>query len=132
MKYMLLLIIVLIILRKKRLERLVLKLLFVQRKLNLKEKFLSLLFNKLKKEKDIDAYVIFDADNLVHRDFLSKMNDSLNMGYSVVQGFRDTKNVSDNWLSCSYAIMYYIQNLFLNKSRYNLGKSSLLMVLVLL
>ena len=42
MKYMLLLIIVLIILRK-RLERLVLKLLFVQRKLNLKEKFLSLL-----------------------------------------------------------------------------------------
>ena len=52
------------------------------------------------------------------------MNDSLNMGYSVVQGFRDTKNVSDNWLSCSYAIMYYIQNLFLNKSRYNLGKSS--------
>ncbi len=76
MKYMLLLIIVLIILRK-RLERLVLKLLFVQRKLNLKEKFLSLLFNKLKKEKDIDAYVIFDADNLVHRDFLSKMNDSL-------------------------------------------------------
>ena len=85
---------------------------------------LNYTFNRLKDNNEIDAYVIFDADNLVHRDFLSKMNDSLNMGYSVVQGFRDTKNVSDNWLSCSYAIMYYIQNLFLNKSRYNLGKSS--------
>lgn len=93
-------------------------------KVKSKGEVLKFTFNKLKKEKDIDAYVIFDADNLVHRDFLSKMNDSLNMGYSVVQGFRDTKNVSDNWLSCSYAIMYYIQNLFLNKSRYNLGKSS--------
>lgn len=93
-------------------------------KVKSKGEVLKFTFNKLKKEKDIDAYVIFDADNLVHRDFLSKMNDSLNIGYSVVQGFRDTKNVSDNWLSCSYAIMYYIQNLFLNKSRYNLGKSS--------
>ena len=95
-------------------------------KVKSKGEVLKFTFNKLKKEKDIDAYVIFDADNLVHRDFLSKMNDSLNMGYSVVQGFRDTKNVSDNWLSCSYAIMYYIQNLFLNKSRYNVGKSSFL------
>ena len=93
-------------------------------KVKSKGEVLKFTFNKLRKEKDIDAYVIFDADNLVHKDFLSKMNDSLNMGYSVVQGFRDTKNVSDNWLSCSYAIMYYIQNLFLNKSRYNLGKSS--------
>lgn len=93
-------------------------------KVKSKGEVLKFTFNKLKKEKNIDAYVIFDADNLVHRDFLSKMNESLNMGYSVVQGFRDTKNVSDNWLSCSYAIMYYIQNLFLNKSRYNLGKSS--------
>lgn len=85
---------------------------------------LKFTFNKLKDNSDIDAYVIFDADNIVDRDFLNKMNDSLNMGYSVVQGFRDTKNVDDSWLSCSYAIMYYIQNLFLNKSRYNLGKSA--------
>lgn len=93
-------------------------------KVKSKGEVLKFTFNKLRKEKDIDAYVIFDADNLVHKDFLSKMNDSLNMGYLVIQGFRDTKNISDSWLSCSYALMYYIQNLFLNKARYNLGKSS--------
>lgn len=93
-------------------------------KVKSKGEVLRFAFEKLKKEKNIDAYVIFDADNIVHKDFLAKMNDSLNMGYSVVQGFRDTKNLNDSWLSCSYAIMYYIQNLFLNKARYNLGKSA--------
>ena len=93
-------------------------------KVKSKGEVLRFAFRKLKKEKNIDAYAIFDADNIVHKDFLSKMNDSLNMGYSVIQGFRDTKNISDSWLSCSYALMYYIQNLFLNKARYNLGKSS--------
>lgn len=93
-------------------------------KVKSKGEVLRFAFAKLKQEKNIDAYVIFDADNIVHKDFLTKMNDSLNMGYSVVQGFRDTKNLSDSWLSCSYAIMYYIQNLFLNKARYNLGKSA--------
>lgn len=93
-------------------------------KVKSKGEVLKYAFNKLKKEKNIDAYAIFDADNIVHKDFLNEMNNSLNMGYPVVQGFRDTKNISDNWLSCSYAIMYYIQNLFLNKARYNLGKSS--------
>lgn len=93
-------------------------------KVKTKGEVLRFAFGKLKKEKSIDAYVIFDADNVVHKDFLTKMNDSLNMGYSVIQGFRDTKNISDSWLSCSYAIIYYIQNLFLNKARYNLGKSA--------
>lgn len=95
-------------------------------KVKSKGEVLKFTFNKLKKEKDIDAYVIFDADNLVHSDFLNSMNDMINSGYSVAQGFRDTKNISDNWLSSSYAMLYYIQSLFINKARYNLGKSSFL------
>ena len=87
---------------------------------------LKFTFNHFKDSKDIDAYVIFDADNLVHPEFLSKMNETINEGYTVAQGFRETKNVEDNWLSCSYAMLYYLQNYFLNKSRYNLGKSSFL------
>ena len=87
---------------------------------------LKFTFNYFKDNKDIDAYVIFDADNLVHPDFLIKMNETINEGYTVAQGFRETKNVEDNWLSCSYAMLYYLQNYFLNKSRYNLGKSSFL------
>lgn len=89
-----------------------------------KGEVLKFTFNYLSGRNDIDAYIIFDADNVVHRDFIKEMNKIINDGYNVAQGFRDTKNISDNWLSSSYAILYYIQSLFVNKPRYNLGKSS--------
>ena len=72
--------------------------------------------NKMKNTK-YDAYVVFDADNLVHKDFLARMNDAYVSGHKVAQGFRDSKNLSDNWISSSYSVFYYLQNFFFNKSR---------------
>ncbi len=95
-------------------------------KVSTKGEVLKYTFDLFKDNNKIDAYAIFDADNIVHHDFLAKMNDMINSGYSVAQGFRDTKNISDNWLTSSYAILYYFQSLFLNESRYNMGKSSFL------
>ena len=88
-----------------------------------KGEVLHYIFNKFK-DKDNDAYVIFDADNLVHPDFLKHMNDSLNKGFKVAQGFRDSKNYQDNWLSGSYALFYYIQNFFFNLSRKKINSSA--------
>lgn len=95
-------------------------------KVSTKGEVLKYTFDLFKDNNKIDAYAIFDADNIVHHDFLAKMNDMINSGYSVAQGFRDTKNISDNWLTSSYAILYYFQSLFLNESRYNMGRSSFL------
>lgn len=80
-------------------------------------------FNRYK-DSDYDAYVIFDADNIVHPNFLTRMNDTIESGYEVAEGFRDSKNLDDNWLSGSYSLFYYIQNFFFNKSRMNVGLSS--------
>ena len=71
-----------------------------------------------------DAYVIFDADNVVHKSFLKAMNDTLNEGYLVAQGFRDAKNPSDNYLTGSYTMFYYLQNIFYNNSRMVLKRSA--------
>ena len=84
---------------------------------------LRYVFKKFKNKK-FDAYVIFDADNVVHPEFLNEMNKSLNNGYKVAQGFRDCKNYQDNWLSGSYALFYYIQNFFFNLSRKKIGASA--------
>ena len=84
---------------------------------------LRYVFNKFKNH-DNDAYIIFDADNVVHPDFLFHMNKSLNCGYKLAQGFRDTKNYKDNWLSGSYAIFYYLQNFFFNLSRKKINSSA--------
>ena len=78
---------------------------------------LSFTFDKLKSKENIDAYIIFDADNVAHPDFLKEMNKVLENGYRIAQGFRDAKNPSDSWISGSYTIFYYIQNVFFNKGR---------------
>ena len=82
---------------------------------------LSFAFDYLKKDKNIDAYIVFDADNVVHPDFLKHMNDVLNNGYRVATGFRDAKNPSDSWVSGSYTICYYIHSLFFCQSRMGLN-----------
>ncbi|MEG1142630.1 MAG: glycosyltransferase family 2 protein [Clostridia bacterium] len=73
---------------------------------------------------EYDAYCIFDADNIVHNNFLNRMNDTLCSGYKVAQGFRDSKNPSDSWISSSYSLFYLTQNYFFNRARMNLGWSS--------
>ena len=84
---------------------------------------LRYVFDKFKTH-DNDAYIIFDADNIVHPDFLFHMNHSLNCGYKLAQGFRDSKNYKDNWLSGSYAIFYYLQNFFFNLARKKINSSA--------
>jgi len=80
-------------------------------------------FNKLKNNQKIDAYIIFDADNVVHPDFLINMNNCLNSGYNVAQGYRNAKNPSDSKISGSYTLFYLLQNTFFNYSRFNLNLS---------
>ena len=81
-------------------------------------------FHKLQKRKDIDAFVVFDADNLVHPDFLARMNDALCEGVQVAQGFRDAKNMGDNWITGGYTLFYFIQNFFYNRARMNYAGSA--------
>ena len=88
-----------------------------------KGEVLRYVFKKFK-NKSFDAYIVFDADNVVHPDFLMNMNNSLNCGFKVAQGFRDSKNYQDNWISGSYTLFYYIQNLFFNLSRKKLHSSA--------
>ena len=45
------------------------------------------------------------------------MNNIYASGYKIAQGRRDSINSTDNWISSSYSIFYYIQNLFYNHAR---------------
>lgn len=71
-----------------------------------------------------DAFVVFDADNIVHPDFLSRMNDALCAGYEVAQGYRDSKNPSNSWISGNTSIYYWLINIFFNRARRNMGQSA--------
>ncbi|MCX6090924.1 MAG: glycosyltransferase family 2 protein [Candidatus Atribacteria bacterium] len=73
-----------------------------------------------------DAVVMFDADNLAEKSFLSHMNDYLeeHPEAEAVQGYLDTKNPDDSWVSRSYALSYWYSNRFWQLARSNWGLSS--------
>ena len=81
---------------------------------------------KIKEDAPYDAFFVFDADNIVDKNFITNMNRKLCQGEDVVQGYRDIKNPSDNWITAGYAIFYWQMHRFYHLARYNLGLSPLL------
>ena len=81
---------------------------------------------KIEEDADYDAMCVFDADNIVDKNFLKNMNKKLCQGEEVVQGYRDIKNPTDSWIASGYAIFYWMMHRFYHLARYNLGLSPLL------
>ncbi len=88
---------------------------------------LSQFFKYIFKSNDTyDAFCIFDADNLVDENFFSVMNNALCSGVEIAQGYRDSKNPNDSWISGCQSVFYWTLNRFMNLSRYKLGLSATL------
>lgn len=86
---------------------------------------LEWMFSKLfNMDKDYDAIAIFDADNLVSKNFLKEMNYKMLKGYKVVQGYIDSKNPNDSWITGSYSIAFWTANRLFQLARANLGLSN--------
>ena len=81
---------------------------------------------KIQENADYDAFFVFDADNIVDKNFIVNMNKKLCQGEQVVQGYRDIKNPTDSWISSGYAIFYWTMHRYYHLARYNLGLSTLL------
>lgn len=84
------------------------------------------LHQKIEENADYDAFCVFDADNIVDKNFIKNMNKKLCQGEEIVQGYRDIKNPTDSWISAGYAIFYWMMNRFYHLARYNLGLSPLI------
>lgn len=74
-------------------------------------------------EEKYDAISVFDADNLVTSNYLLEMNRQLCRGHKVVQGYIDSKNPFDSWITCSYSIAFWLSNRIFQLPRYYLGLS---------
>lgn len=73
-----------------------------------------------------DAFVIFDADNLVKKNFLSEMNNKLCEGEKIIQGYIDSKNPYDTWVTNTFSIAFWLMNRLIQLARFNLGISNTL------
>ena len=81
---------------------------------------------KIEENADYDAFLIFDADNIVDKNFIKVMNKKLCLGEEVVQGYKDIKNPTESWVSAGYAFFYWTMHRFYHLARYNIGLSPLL------
>ncbi len=71
-----------------------------------------------------EGYFVFDADNLLKRDYITKMNDAFDSGEKVITSYRNTKNFDDNYISAGYAIHWLRTALCENKARSFFGLST--------
>lgn len=76
------------------------------------------------KDRGYDALCVFDADNIVDKDYLSRMNDAFVAGASAAKGKCLCTNPYDSWISGCYAIYFGLFNVFYNQARANLGMSA--------
>lgn len=68
---------------------------------------LQYLFERIEEDYGRDSfegYFIFDADNLLKKNFVSKMNDAFDSGLKIITSYRNTKNFDENWISSTYAL----------------------------
>lgn len=68
---------------------------------------LQYLVERIKEDYGIESfegYFVFDADNLLKQDYITRMNESFDSGEKIITSYRNTKNFDDNWISASYAI----------------------------
>ena len=70
-----------------------------------------------------DGYFVFDADNLLQSDYISRMNEVFGEKYQIVTSYRNSKNFGDNWISAGYALWFLRDAAFLNAPRHRLGIS---------
>ena len=85
---------------------------------------LQFLFENIKKDYGIDAfegYFVFDADNLLNVDYISKMNDAFDAGEKIITSYRNTKNFDENWIASNYALHWLRSIRFGHRARSVLG-----------
>ncbi|MBE6934351.1 MAG: glycosyltransferase [Ruminococcaceae bacterium] len=68
-----------------------------------------------------DAFLVFDADNLLEPDYISQINRMPCQGFQAFCGYRNTKNYGTNWLTSGYALWYLHESSHMNRSRSILG-----------
>ena len=68
---------------------------------------LEYLFDKIEEDYGRDSfegYFVFDADNLLKKDYIARMNDAFDSGEKIITSYRNIKNIDENWITMSYAV----------------------------
>ena len=83
---------------------------------------LQKLLDNIKEE--YDGYLVFDADNILSKDYIKEINKSFTDDVDAITSYRNSKNYGSNWVSAGYALWFLRESQFLNKARTILNTSA--------
>lgn len=92
----------------------------VRKKLNLRRKGYALMEaveEILKQNKKYDAYFIFDADNVLDKNYLKEMTKIYKEGYDIGIGYRNTKNGDYNAIATASSLTFTVINTIVNNKK---------------
>lgn len=91
---------------------------------------LNYLYHKIVDYKGIgyyDACIVFDADNIVDKNFLREINKTFDTGkYDALTTYRNSKNFGENWLTAAYSIWFMHEARHLNYVRCSIGANCMI------
>ncbi len=72
-----------------------------------------------------DGYLVFDADNLLDKNYIREINKVFDNGYRIVTSYRNSKNYGSNWISAGTGLWFLREAKYINNPRMQLGVSCL-------
>lgn len=70
-----------------------------------------------------DAYFVFDADNILDSHYFTEMNKAYQAGFQILTSYRNSTNLSKNWVSSGSALWFIRESRLLNSTRMVMGSS---------
>lgn len=71
----------------------------------------------LEQKKHYDAYFIFDADNVLDKDYIKNMEEAYEDGYDIGIGYRNTKNGNDSVIAAASSLTFSMINTLGNEHK---------------
>lgn len=88
---------------------------------------LKYLFEKIMEEhKGYEAFIKFDADNLMEPDYISRMNDAFDAGVKCARGYSNSKNIDQNVVTGISGLWYIRDCRFSSHFRSAIGQGTML------
>lgn len=85
--------------------------------------YLLKIIEAMHSDKHYEGYFVFDADNLLDKNFIAEMNKLFDLGYKVLTSYRNSKNYDTNWITAGYSLWFLRESKYLNNPRMILNTS---------
>ena len=72
---------------------------------------------------EFEAFIVFDADNLLDKRYLREMNKLFDNGFEIITSFRNSKNYGSNWISSCTGLWFIKEAKLMNNPRFSMGIS---------